>query len=233
MRGYHVMIDCYVYPGTNVLVNKQGITDVSRLELFERNMTALRFTKLRGLEVTGKFDVEHLKSIHKELFGDIYDWAGEFRNIQIYKGGTEFTAPSDIPDELGCLCDGIHDDNYFRGMPEQNVVSRLADVMGRLNAIHPFREGNGRTQRLFLEQLAVNAGYDLDFSNVSENDMRDASRASVRGDNRLMRYLIKTNMTETGDLGSVVRRDTRSSLLHRVFPFLSNVRGKGDSGFSI
>ena len=98
----------------------------------------------------------------------------------------------------------IRDKNYFRGLLLSDTASGLTDVMCRLNQIHPFREGNGRTQRLFVEQLASNAGYDLDFSHVSENDMRNASfAASVQGDTRLMRYLIFSNMTETGALGPV------------------------------
>jgi fido (protein-threonine AMPylation protein) len=88
--------------------------------------------------------------------------------------------------------------------PAREGRTQKTIVMCRLNQIHPFREGNGRTQRLFVEQLASNAGYDLDFSHVSENDMRNASfAASVQGDTRLMRYLIFSNMTETGALGPV------------------------------
>lgn len=88
--------------------------------------------------------------------------------------------------------------------PAREGRTQKTIVMCRLNQIHPFREGNGRTQRLFVEQLASNAGCDLDFSHVSENDMRNASfAASVQGDTRLMRYLIFSNMTETGALGPV------------------------------
>ena len=196
--------DRYVYPGTNILINKQGIMDVRLLYDFERNFSLKRSSVLGNMGVTGLFDAKHLQNIHAFLFCDVYDWAGEFREIDISKGGTWFTAPDKISEELDTLCFDIRDKNYFRGLLLSDTASGLTDVMCRLNQIHPFREGNGRTQRLFVEQLASNAGYDLDFSHVSENDMRNASfAASVQGDTRLMRYLIFSNMTETGALGPV------------------------------
>lgn len=123
-----------------------------------------------------------MQSIHRELFGAIYEWAGEFRDIEIYKGGTEFVTPDNIESELDTLCSNIKSKNYFRSLSKQEIVNGLAGVMCKLNLIHSFREGNGRTQRVFLEQMVLNAGYNLDFSRISENDMRDASRTGVRGD---------------------------------------------------
>lgn len=182
--------DHYVYPGTNILKNRQGITDKQMAYDFERTFSSKRIGVLRKQGITGKFDTTHLKAIHKFVFGDIYDWAGEFRDIQIFKGLTEFTAPENIQSELDVLCADIRDKNYFRGLSKYAAADGLADAMCRLNQIHPFREGNGRTQRLFMEQMALNAGYNLDFSQVSENAMRNASFfASVRGDSRPMQCL--------------------------------------------
>lgn len=181
--------DRYVYPGTNVLKNKQGITDFYKLEALERFVAAKNSIRIRENGIIGEFDVDHIKLIHKQLFGDVYDWAGEFRDIQIFKGGTDFPEPDRIPGMLQDLCSSIHDKNCFRGLSKDDIVPSFVDVMAGLNGIHPFREGNGRCQRMFLEQLALNAGYCLDFSKISENDMRDASRTAARGDNRLMRYL--------------------------------------------
>lgn len=202
--GADMTFDHYVYPGTNILANKQGITDKTMAYDFERNFSLKRVGELRARGITGRFDAAHLQSIHKFLFQDVYDWAGEFRDIEIFKGMTEFIAPDLIRAELDEFCGDIRDKNYFRGLSKPDAADAMADAMCWLNLIHPFREGNGRTQRVFMEQLAANAGYDLDFSNISENDMRDASfAASVRGENRLMRYLFRSNMTETGVMGPV------------------------------
>lgn len=200
-RGDEMTYDRYVYPGTSVLKNKQGIENAAQLEIIERTITADNIRDLRCDGITGAFDVVHLQSMHKRIFGDIYEWAGEFRDIRIYKGGTEFTAPGDIRGELERLFDDVRGKDYFRDMIFDDVATELARTLAGLNRIHPFREGNGRAQRIFAEQLAANAGYDLDFTGVSENDMRNASIASSRGRNNLMLYLIKSNMQFTGELG--------------------------------
>lgn len=188
--------DRYVYPGTDVLVNKFGITDPVKLEEAERASSAAKSLLLRKEGVTGRFDPEHLKSIHRRIFGAVYDWAGEFRDIEIWKGGTAFVAPEGIEYEIDDLCGRIRDAGYFRGMSHDDTANALADAMADLNGIHPFREGSGRTQRAFIGQLALNAGYDLDFTKMSENDMRNASMAAARGNRNLMRYLFRDAMSE-------------------------------------
>lgn len=190
--------DHYVYPGTNVLKNKFGITDSRKLEAAERESTNLRAGQLQNQGVTGKFDKEHLRALHKYIFGDVYDWAGEFREINIYKGTSDFADVDRIGTELDVLFKDIQDKDYFRGMPREQTVKGLASTIDRLNRIHPFREGNGRTQRAFVGQLALNAGYDLDLTKISENDMRDASRAAARGQMNLMEYLVRSNLNGEG-----------------------------------
>lgn len=188
--------DRYVYPGSDVLMNKLDIKDQMRLSEYERNMSSKRMHEIRHDGITGCFDIDHIRSIHKKLFGDVYDWAGEFREVQTYKGGTEFADPKDIKDRLERLCRNIKDHNYFLDIPKPDTAHALADVMAELNNIHPFREGNGRFQRLFLEQLALNAGYHLDFKNISENKMRSASIMAGRGNNNMMYYLFEDNIFE-------------------------------------
>lgn len=199
MSGY----DRYVYPGTNVLTNKLDIRDEAKLREVECGMTNANIARLRSEGVTGRFDRAHIQAIHKAVFGDIYDWAGEFREVTTYKGGTEFAKPEEIIGKLNSLAADIRAADYFRGLDADNAAKALAGTMAKLNAIHPFREGNGRTQRIFMEQLALNAGYELDMSKVSENDMRNASMASARGNNNLMTYIFKSNMKPTGTLGPV------------------------------
>lgn len=195
-KGYFMSLDRYVYPGTNVLVNKFGITDQGKLGDVERMSSAANAMLLMKEGVTGRFDRQHIQDIHRRIFGDVYGWAGEFRDIQIWKGGTEFVAPEGIEAEIDGLCGRIRDAGYLQGLDHDGAANAFADVMADLNGIHPFREGNGRTQRAFIGQLALNAGYDLDFTKMSENDMRNASMAAARGNRNLMRYLFRDAMSE-------------------------------------
>lgn len=134
--------DHYVYPGTNILKNKQGVMDAQAAYDSERLFSLKRVSEFRSSGVTGRFDSEHLKAIHKFLFQDVYDWAGEFRDIEIFKGTSGFETPDRICSELDGLFSDIRNKNYFRGLSKQDAANGMADAMCRLNAIHPFREGN-------------------------------------------------------------------------------------------
>lgn len=132
--------DRYVYPGTNILVNRFDIRDVARLESAERKASGLAIADMRSEGVTGRFDRQHIQDIHRRIFGDVYGWAGEFRDIQIWKGGTEFVAPEGIEAEIDSLCGRIRDAWYFQGLDHDGAANAFADVMADLNEIHPFRE---------------------------------------------------------------------------------------------
>lgn len=195
-KGCVMSYDRYVYPGTDVPVNRFGIMDAAKLERAERESSIANVMLMMKEGVTGRFDRQHIQDIHRRIFGGVYEWAGEFRDIQIWKGGTEFVAPEGIEAEIDGLCGRIRDAGYFQGLGHDVTANAFADVMADLNEIHPFREGNGRTQRAFIGQLALNAGYDLDFTKMSENDMRNASMAASRGNRNLMRYLFRDAMSE-------------------------------------
>lgn len=180
----------YCYPKSHVLKNKLGITDAEQLRTAEREITSLRIANARINPIEGNFDFDHLKRLHKYIFGDIYDWAGEIRWVNISKGN-QF-----------CLCEYINanaekvftklaDEKLLTDMGENTISLRLAYYLGEINVIHPFREGNGRTQRLFFELLAENAGYNVDFSQVSEREMIEASADSFACDYGKMNALFQ------------------------------------------
>lgn len=150
--------DHYVYPGTDILRNNFGITDKQAAYDFERRISSERAGVLQKQGITGKFDAAHLKAIHKFVFGDIYDWAGEFRDIQIFKGLTEFTVPEKIQSELDLLCADIRDKNYFR---EQKRNDR------NLGCMEDFNEAKLTMEDLFLMTL-----FDI-WSNLLAEDATD------------------------------------------------------------
>lgn len=220
-------IDRYVYPGTGVLVNRFGIADGAKLAMLERAVTSADMLGLIQDGITGMFDIDHIRSIHSRIFSGVYDWAGEFRDIEIMKGGTEFVAPEGIGYELEDLCGTIRGAGYFLGLDRGRTADALAGVICGLNQIHPFREGNGRTQRIFVSQLALNAGYDLDFAGVTENDMRNASMAAARGNRNLMKFLFLNALSERiydpGPIraGAVPEPERKPGFMGRLFGKLS------------
>ena len=174
-----ITADCY--EGTTCLINKFGITDETKLSEVEADITFAKASKLEENPIDGKFDIEHYKAIHRYLFEDLYDWAGQFRTINISKKGTKFVKT----DELENLCvkcfDRIKSSNYFRNISFESFVENIVDLYCTLNMLHPFREGNGRTERIFIAQLIRLNGYDIDFSEIDSDYMIIATIQAAQG----------------------------------------------------
>ncbi|WP_303864448.1 Fic family protein [Alkalibaculum bacchi] len=180
----------YCYPNSYVLRNKLNIKDEDHLEEVERQITAIKILDLKMKVVKGNMDVKHLKDIHKHIFRDLYDWAGETRTVDISKG-TQFCNYMFVDKLLQELFENLKHENYLIGVSIDSVIKRLSYYLGELNAIHPFREGNGRTQRVFVEYLAQIAGYYVDFSDITEQEMIDASLDSFMKDYVKMENIFK------------------------------------------
>ena len=174
------MQDPYCYPGTNVLKNKLGIHDDAELMDEERNFTNLREEELLRSQIRGKFDLKHLQKIHQYLFQDIYDWAGKIRTVDIAKGNL-FCKVELIKPQAEIIFDGLKSEKYLRGLNVKDFTERLAYYLGEINALHPFREGNGRAEREFIRELAFQNGYFLAFKDVKKEELIEASKASFLG----------------------------------------------------
>ena len=138
--------DPYVYPGTDVLENLRDISDSDILARFEAEATSRRIIQLINTPVPGKFDTAQLKAIHKHIFQDVYAWAGQFRMVSISKGDHSFGAPAFVEPALNDLLQKLSAENYLRAVNPKVFASRAGFFLGEINAAHPFREGNGRTQ---------------------------------------------------------------------------------------
>lgn len=185
----------YCYPGTNVLKNKLNIHDRGTLSDAERSISLVRMIELEDHPVNGNYDLDHLKEIHKVLFGDIFEWAGKLRTVDISKG-TMFCKCEYIENNAIKLFKELKDENNLVGLQIEDIVPRLAYYLCEINAIHPFREGNGRTQRLFVKQLAFDAGYHLDFTGITDEEMINASVRGFVLDYSHMEFLIKRSISE-------------------------------------
>lgn len=145
--------DSYFYPGTTTLINKFNIYDKDELAQKEAEVTFEKLVELYENPIKGNFDAEHLRNIHKYIFGDIYEWAGEYRYVNMRKT-TGFTDVENIPTFI---------DGEFKLMNAEigtihsvhALAAFLAEYYVHLMAIHPFREGNGRSYREFLREFIL------------------------------------------------------------------------------
>ena len=176
----------YCYQDSCILKNKLGIRNKEQLEEAERNITALRILQLKTGELRGEPNFKYLCKIHKHIFGDIYSWAGKIRTVDISKGNM-FCNSQFILENAEDIFNRLKKENYLQDYKEVDKMSeRLAYYLSEINALHPFREGNGRAQREFIIVLARRAGYVVDFSKVSQEEMIQASEEAFYCDYRHM-----------------------------------------------
>jgi cell filamentation protein len=184
--------DPYVYPGTTLLKNIPGIRDQEKLDRFEADRVGQRSLELIENPLSGLFDVVHLQRIHRYLFQDVYEWAGHFRTVDIAKGNSYFAHVRHIQSALEIVFEKLSEEQHLRGVNQEAFAHRGSEILGTLNAVHPFREGNGRTQREFVRELAHKNGYWVDWSKVSREELYEASDVSfMRGDNKLFEELLR------------------------------------------
>lgn len=183
------MTDPYCYPNSRVLKNKLGIKDYDRLYDRERDLSNLRAIELLNNPIPGHFDFKHLQAIHAYLFQDIYDWAGQVRTVDIAKGNL-FCRVFALEEEAKRIFGELRAEKYLKDLPAKKFAGRLAYYLAEINALHPFREGNGRAQREFIRQLAYQNNYFLSYAGISADEMVKASKSSFNLDYSLMEDLI-------------------------------------------
>ena len=164
----------YCYPHSNVLKNKLGIIDQEKLQEVERKLTAIRISDLIRRPIKGAFDMDHLCRIHFYIFQDLYTWAGEPRKTDISKGNL-FCRAEHLRSQADIIFGSIQRDQYLKGMDRSTLVKRLSYHFSEINTLHPFREGNGRSQREFIRELALYNHYAIDFSMITPEEMLAAS----------------------------------------------------------
>lgn len=176
-------LDPYTYKGTSTLVNLRGIKNPDVLAVVEADAVSSRSREIPPeLRRGGNMDLAQLRGLHKHLFQDVYAWAGELRTVNISKGTSSFART----EYLAAYGDGIFNklakDNHLKGLEKPEFVDRLAGYYADVNALHPFREGNGRSTRAFFQILSEQAGYKLDYRKIDKQEWNEAAARSMRGD---------------------------------------------------
>jgi cell filamentation protein len=186
--------DPYIYPGTKTLRNLIGIVDSNKLDTIERRLVTDRTSE--GTPA-GSFDLAHLCAIHRHLFQDIYDWAGKLRTVEINKGGHQFQFRQYIQSGMADVHRRLVKSHFLRELSPRQFADQSAVIIGDVNYVHPFREGNGRAQMQYLKQLAMQAGHDLDLRNIDAALWIAASQASFTADYNLTASLIHQAIVRT------------------------------------
>lgn len=177
----------------DAMPNKLGISDAQELENIEYDITARNTQKVLQQPCPKVFDFNLLLDLHRQLFEDIYDFAGKIRTVNISKPDSPvpFCYVDFISSEANRIFGELAQDHYLVGLSHHDFVEKLAYYASELNALHPFREGNGRTTRLFLLLMAKNAGYLIDYSLASRRAILYADTTAFAGDLALLRDLYR------------------------------------------
>ena len=179
----------YCYENSDVLINKFNIRDEKIFYKAERLYSSIRQSELNVSPLKGDLDFNYLKAIHHYLFQDLFYWAGKVRTVAIAKASM-FCLPQYIEECAIDIFNKLKKDNYYKNYSKEAFVDAITNLLGDINALHPFREGNGRTQREFIRCIGLLNGYGFDWSLVSSEENIIASYESVNGDNTKLKAII-------------------------------------------
>ncbi|MEO8911681.1 MAG: Fic family protein [Candidatus Saccharimonas sp.] len=185
---YDAANDPYIDTTTGILINKLDIADAHSLEQAEAEITAaiIASVQLPANIKQADFTKGLFLELHREIFGNIYEWAGSLRSIDISKGDSYFAHSAYIDASLDTLFSELTADTKLQSREKDVFVSAITHYHSELNAIHPFREGNGRLIRTFLGLVAENSGWFVDWSNIDPASNITASIQAFKGDCTLL-----------------------------------------------
>lgn len=175
------------YEGTVCLINKLGIRDEVKLSDIEAQITFAKAAMLEEKPIEGNFNFDHFKKIHEFLLCDLYEWAGQVRTVDISKKRTKFLDVASI-ERVATKCFAKIASGYLEDLSFNEFAKRIAEFYNDVNYIHPFREGNGRTQRIYFTQLIRHYGYDINFSEIDTDALMIATIQAAQG---VMDFLIE------------------------------------------
>jgi cell filamentation protein len=184
---YDAIEDPYTYKNSTVLVNKLDLQEQTELDAFEAEISSARAEEPLP---DGMLDFTHYKAVHHHLFQDVYQWAGQVRTVRIAKGGNPFCFPENIDGQANKLFNDLQAVDYLRNLDAKTFSRKAAHFLAELNAIHAFREGNGRSQLTFFAMLADYAGHPLKVERMDSDEMLAAMIASFDGDERRLANVI-------------------------------------------
>jgi cell filamentation protein len=188
-EAYDAFDDPYAYSGTSVLENLLDIRDQFTLDAFEVEISTLRAEEALP---EGLFDPAHYCRIHHHLFQDVYAWAGQYRTVRTSKGGNAFCYPEHISGQMDTLFREFRSGDIFTRPSKEAFLEKITLFLGELNAIHPFREGNGRAQLAFVGLIGTTCGHPFQFENLNRDTFLPAMIASYFGKRQALQNELRT-----------------------------------------
>lgn len=180
-------VDPYFDEEIGDLKNLLGVQSSEELKKLEPQIVFANELELQSINIPRTNNLAELLLIHRQLFTGVYDWAGQIRTVDIKKSGKNseyFLIVSKIRDAASFVFNELAKEQYLKGLARKEFVQRLAYHYDQLNYIHPFREGNGRVQRVFWARVATDAGYEIDWSLVVGDENDEASRLATEKSDR-------------------------------------------------
>lgn len=186
--NYELENDPYLDQSSGILKNLLEITNAEELAKAEGDISGAQIASLAERPVEGNFDLEHLQMIHKHVLGSIYLWAGELRTVELSLGSTQFASVEYLPQAAKEVFDSLAAEKFLSDLSDEDFPFRLAHYYSEVNLLHPFREGNGRTQRAFFSLLSAQSGRRIAWAQMDPEENIQASIAAYNGNEG---YLVK------------------------------------------
>ena len=183
--------------GQHVMRNLVAATTYDELRHREDSFVGVRGATLRAHGIPTSYDLDGLREIHRHLFQDVYPWAGEVRTVDLAKG-IPFAPPDRVEQIVDQVAQALRDTDLLRTVPEEQYAGALGSIYSVLNVAHPFREGNGRTQREFITALARESGHAVDWSQITGHVNDVVSHAARQGNHAPMTAMFEQIVTQTG-----------------------------------
>lgn len=209
--------DKYTYPGSGgVLRNLLGIEDAAELDSAVNDLVTVAWAGM-SRDLPAEFDLTYLRAIHAELFGEVFDWAGECRDVHLFATGTDITycLHEEVDGRLEALFDDLAEKDWLQGLDDWAFATALAHAWAELTFIHPFRDGNTRSQAFYFSRLAIAAGHPINWLNVRVPHLRQLRLAAVRGFPQNLADYLYDRLLDAADLNPDYDQPIESYLFDR------------------
>ncbi len=223
--------DKYTYPGSGgVLINAAGIQDRDTLDAAMNEVSSIALAKIREEPIPARPDFEYLRRIHIRMFGDLLpDIAGKIRDVDVQATGTgiPYCRPEYIDANLATLFSKLAREDYLTGLDADTFTDRLADRWGELSAIHSWRDGNTRSQSIYVSAIAERAGHPIDWERVDVDELRTARLYAVAGNDRPLAAYLRAHLLEGSEAGATPQAPGPRIATSRAERDRNTLRGAG------
>ncbi len=179
------------YEGTTVLINKFNIRDEKQLDIMEQGITSALIAKAYVEIPFESVNFDFYKMLHKYVFDSIYEWAGSVRTVNMSKKATSFCDYEKIEDYGKRIFETLKRNDFLKSLSDEVFIEEFTELYCSLNHLHPFREGNGRIQRLFVSMLLNNIGKKIDFTKIDKDVFMIATIKSAAGDTFMLKDIFR------------------------------------------